>query len=179
MPGTQFDDLAADGLGNPGVDPVAYNVVELARVGREVHQVHGVQFDVGNAQRLGHALRHLDLSRREVDADEFGAGEHHGRRQDVPAGGAADFQHTATKDLRRSNAENGRNAGHAVGVRFPVGTGRVGSLLVAVENGVGHGLPIRHRRCSRPAPARRSCPCGPARIPGRRNPCSRSRQWPS
>jgi len=112
-PGRQT--FAADGQGlllhrrgHPGEDAMSDDVVEFSEARIHIHDGDAAQLDVLQPE-LGDVLPpHLDLARREIDAEEVAAGmiDRHG--DEIAARGAAELQHAAAvKGGRRQGEEAG------------------------------------------------------------------------
>ena len=76
------------------------DVVEYAGFLAQIAQVDLLELDVGETQRrdVGGALAHLDGGK--VNAEEAGARQGGRHRNQVPSGGATDFEHSAFADRR-------------------------------------------------------------------------------
>ena len=78
------------------------DVVERAELGAERRDVADAERDVAEAEGAPPRLARRDLARREVDADERGAGSPERHRQEVPPLGAAELE-----DPRRRRRRGG------------------------------------------------------------------------
>jgi hypothetical protein len=76
------------------------DVVEYAGFLAEIAQVDLLELDVGDTQcrDVGNALTNLDGGK--IDAEEAGARQGSRHRNQVPSGGATDFEHAAFADRR-------------------------------------------------------------------------------
>src|SRR6266481_3316399 len=69
--------------GNPGINPVANDVIVGPVVILDVHNALGFELDVGESQGVNNFLSHGDLSGRQVDAEEFALGQRQGHGDEV------------------------------------------------------------------------------------------------
>src|SRR5690606_12165923 len=98
-------------VGNPGIDAMCDDVVELAEFGRDVHEVHGVEVDVFQAERAGELFGGVDLAGGKVNADEVAFGQSECHRDEVAAAGCADFEDTAFFHRNGLHVEQGGDGG--------------------------------------------------------------------
>src|SRR5436190_24570 len=78
--------------GDPGINPVANDVIVRSVVILHVHNALGLELDVGESQGVNDFLSHGDLPRRQVDAEKLAFGQRQGHGDEVAAGGAAQLQ---------------------------------------------------------------------------------------
>ena len=84
---------------------------------------------------LDDRLRVVDLAGGEVDADELCVRRGDGHRDQVAAGGAAEFEHSRLGDRRRRRAEQRRDRGEPIRVRARMSAGAVRHVVVRGLNG--------------------------------------------
>jgi len=130
---------------------VADDVVEVPVGLVHVENAGVLEGDVLEAELLDELLAVVDLAGGQVDADELAIREVVGHRDQVAAGGAAEFQHPATLHGGRPHPEEGADDEQPARVGLGERVALVGDLVVAVDRGgsrvggrdvgqhVGHG----------------------------------------
>jgi len=116
----------------PRVHAVRDDEVELAGRGVERREVRFDELDVRQPEGADRSPPLLDRSRREVAADEAGAGQRHRHRDEVSAVVAADLEQAARLGTRREVPDECRHGLEPRGVRRPVRQRVVRDLVVAM-----------------------------------------------
>ena len=127
-------DFVPDRRGNPRVDSVADDVVELAKFFAQVEQVGGSQFDVFESRCPNQFLALTDLTRRQVNSQESGFWQRSRHRDQVPAVAATEFEHARGAHVRGMHPHQGRNRRETIGVRGIMRSRLIRQLLVAAAD---------------------------------------------
>ena len=126
------ENLVLDVGGNPGVDAMRDNVVELAQIASDVAEVGVFELDIGQFKRIDSLVGHFHLPAGTVDADEPAAGELLCNAQQIATTGEAELEDAATVDGRRLHAEECGHGGQPFRVRLPEREAHVGNQVVRV-----------------------------------------------
>ncbi len=127
-------DLVAHAVGDPGIDAVRDDVVELAQAGVHVHDVQVPERDVVQPQRRHCRLALGDLARGIVYAHELALRQAVGHGDEVASAGAAQLQHPAALDGRRAHPQQRPQRRQPVRMALRVRQAGIRHLIVAILN---------------------------------------------
>src|SRR5208283_1619855 len=121
----------ANWFGNPRINSVRDDVIELAELGANLHDVGRLQFQVLQAYLPGGFAAPEDRSLCKIEADKVTAGKRERHRNQIPAVAASNLKHAATVDGRGLHAEERRNGCEPVRVSLIVRQSPIKDLVVA------------------------------------------------
>jgi hypothetical protein len=128
--------------GDPGIDPVSDDVIELAVGSIDARDVRLPKFDVGQGRVQRWSCCLGDLPFGKVDADEARIGDRDGHRYQVVAGRASKLEHPARLDGGRDQGEQSRDRREPRRMRLRIGPADVRQFIVFVRVELGtFGLP--------------------------------------
>ena len=129
--------------GNPRIDAVRNDVVELAKFRIEIDQVHMPELQVVQIQRRCELAGAVDLPLGEIDTHKAAARQGVGHGYEVAAPGATYLQHAAVIHSGWAQTQQRTYRGHPARVRQAVAEFRVGNLVVdeSLVFALVHGAP--------------------------------------
>src|SRR5262249_54910243 len=119
-----------DGVGDPGIDAVGQDEIELSQVWAEVLYAPCVELDILQAELHNRGLANSNLARRQVNAAKPSARQREGHRNQVVSARAAQLHHPASLDLGGRLLEQSGQRGQVVRRRQKQGKALIRYLFI-------------------------------------------------
>ncbi len=127
----------------PRIDTMCNDVVELAEVAGDVHDIEVQQLDVGQLQRDDGLQALIDRPTAEVDPHECAVRKLEGHGDEIVADTASEFEHAAVWNRGRVHPVQRRQGGETIRMRIVVRVTRIEDFVVS-GCGFSHS---RHPSC--------------------------------